>query len=342
MNDNIKYIDATNTEIIEDSLNSSYKEYTLNDCVLVRTTDIFPFNGVVQSPINGNAYEFGNSMYFHEIIINELKEKYPNHFSDEKESDKYFSDLSQYKVVFETMRRTVHFTINGLVGSTAYGNFDNRPYVILEPLKFHMDESLKGLRVEDSYFEGDFSLSNECAIVIDENTFNKISFNPNYSSELEKFKIYVYKGNQQNAVSLALNDMRYDSFLVSSNGYVNGINDDSAAFKMYKFINAFAQKNNIPQERHFYSQINYEDALVRNEKSETIHTMHLMYILDNSNVPSDLSEKIKMFLEEKIDVSNLLKSLVQYIGFEQLKKLTKEFNDNYIESLNKGKNSKKI
>ena len=340
MEPRIKYIDATNVEIIEDSLDNRDKEYSINDCVMVRTTDIFPFDGIVQAPINGNAYEFSKSTYFGEIIIKMLKDKYPNHFMDEEVSEKYSKELSEYAVVFETLRRTVHFTINGLVGSTAYGNFDNRPYVILEPLKHHLDTSMRGLRVEDTYFDNDVSLSDECAIVIDEKIYNEISKDTNYIEDLKGFKIYVYRGSQQNAVALALNDMGYDSFLVSSHGYVNGMEENSPSSKMYDFVNDFATANNISRERHFYSKLNYEDALARNEKSEEINKMHLMYVLDNSNIPKEVIDTIMYVLEVNDDITHLLEQIINQIGFEKLKALTQEFNNNYIETLKKGKNSK--
>lgn len=342
MEDRIKYIDATNTEIIEDSLNSTNKEYSLNDCVIVRTTDVFPFDGIVQSPINGNAYEFGNSNYFGEIVNRMLKDKYPNIFTDENEEKKFFDELNEYKVVFETLRRTSHFTINGLVGTTAYGNFDNNPFVIIDPLKYHLDNSIRGMRVEDTYFEGDLSLSNESAIVIDEGTYNKISKDPKYSNDLAKFKIYVYKGCQQNAVSLALNDMGYDSFMVSSNGYVNGIDGHSRASKMYNFVNEYIKNNNIPNERHFYSQINYEDALARNEKSNQINMMHLMYVLENSNISPEVIDGINYALEVKSDITGILEQVINQISLEKLKTLTKEFNNNYIETLKNNKDSKLV
>lgn len=342
MKPNIKYIDATNIEIIEESLDNSNKEYSTNDCVMVRTTDVFPLGGIVQTPINGNAYEFSKSMYFGEIIIKMLKEKYPNYFIDGDDAKNYSKELREYDVVFETLRRTTHFTINGLVGSTAYGNFDNRPYVILEPFKHHFDKSIKGLRVEDTYFDEDIYLSDECAIVIDEDAYNKIVKDPNYINDLSKFKIYVYKGDQQNAVSLALNDMGYDSFLVSSHGYVNGIDENSAAYKMYNFINKYAKENNIPQEKHFYSQINFEDALARNSKSEEINMMHLMYVLKNSNVSPELIDAINLTISMKGDVTSLIEAVVKEVGLEKLKSLTKEFNSNYIKSLKTGKNSRTL
>lgn len=342
MESNVKYIDATNVEIIEDSLDNSNKEYSIDDCVMVRTTDIFPFDGIVQTPINGNAYGFASSLYFGEIVSEMLRNKYPNRFIIEEDEKKFFKELHEYEVVFEILRRTSHFTINGLVGSTAYGNFDNRPFVIIDPLKHHLNKSMLSLRVEDTYFNSDVSLSSECAIVIDDKTFNQISKDSNYIEDLKKFKIYVYKGNQQSAVSLALNDMGYDSFMVSSHGYVHGIEEDSPSSKMYDFVNDFAIKNNISREKHFYSEINYEDAMVRNKKSEEINKMHLMHILDNSKVSPELSEQIKLLLEYKQDMTDLLQQVIQQIGFEQLKLLTQEFNKNYIEKLQKGKNSKTI
>ena len=77
MLNNIKYIDAVNIDVIDDLVEDSSKQYSIDDCVLIRTTDVFPFDGVVETPINGNAYEFSKSMYFGEIIIDMLKNKYP-------------------------------------------------------------------------------------------------------------------------------------------------------------------------------------------------------------------------------------------------------------------------
>lgn len=340
-NNNIKLIDATNVETIEDSIKHSHKQYSIEDCIMVRTTDIFPFDGIVQTPINGNAYEFGKSTFLGDIIVKELNKKYPNHFYDEDEANKYSNELKEYAVIFETLRRTVHFTLNGLVGSTAYGNFDNKPFVIFEPLKYHLNESLKSLRVEDTYFDDDLCLSDESAILISEEIFNQISKDPNYINDLQRFNIYIYNGNQQVAVSKVLNDMGYDSFLISSHGYVNGINDGSAASNMWHFTVDFAKKNNFSLEKHFYSKINLEDALMREEKSKEIDKLHLLYIIDNSTVSPDLGEKIKLLLESNESINDLLELLVEQIGFEQLKKLTKDFNNNYIASLNKAKNSKK-
>ena len=336
---NIKYIDTTNTDVIDDIVEDSSKQYSIDDCVMVRTTDVFPFDRIVQTPVNGNAYGFGHSSFFKETLIQEMKKKYPNHFSDEVEAQKFSEELNEFNVVFETLRRTVHFTLNGLVGSTAYGNFDNKPFVIFEPLKYHLNSSLKSLRVEDVYFDENQLLSNEASILISEDVFKKISVDDKYIKNLENFNIYVYKGNQQVAVASVLNDMGYDSFLVSSNGYANGL-EDGPANNMWNFTTSFAKQNNIGLEKHFYSKINYEDSMLRAEKGKEIDKQHLIYVLNNSTVLPELSEKIILLLEIGNVTDDLIEELVGQIGLEQLKKLTQEFNNNYIAKLNKSKTFK--
>lgn len=61
---NIAYID----ESMYDTLtNVSKNDYTVDDCVMVRTTDIFPKDRMVITPKNGGAYGFGRSVIFEEF-----------------------------------------------------------------------------------------------------------------------------------------------------------------------------------------------------------------------------------------------------------------------------------
>lgn len=342
-----KFIDATNMEVEGDSIEYSDKEYTIDDCILVRTTDIFPRNGIIQTPANGNAYSFGDSSFFGEIIRKKIKEEYPNHEFDVEQGEKYVEELNKFSVCFETCRSTIHFALNGLVGSSPYGDFSGKPFVIFEPLKYHLDESLKCLRVEDVYFDDDMQLSNESSILISEENFNKMSNDLEFLEELKKFKVYIFKGNQQVAVEQVLSDLGYDSFLISTNGYTNGLKTGMAASSMWNFTTEFAIKNNISLDRHFSSQINYEDAIKRQEKGKEIDKLHLKYILDNSNVSQELRIQLEQLLNENISDSlikymePLIEQLVDQVGLDVLEQLTKEFNNIYIEQLKISKNKVK-
>jgi len=334
----LNFIDTTNKELTKDSTDYSDKKYTINDCILVRTTDIFPTDGIIETPINGNAYEFGKSSIIGEAVAKKLREKHPDYYMTLEAGEKYSKELSEFEVCFETCRRTIHFTLNGLVGNSAYGNFDNKPFVIFEPLKYHLDDSLKSLRVEDVYFDKNMQLSNEATILISEEYFEKLSNNLECLETLKNFKIYVYRGNQQAAVSQVLSNLGYDSFLISSNGYSNGLNDGMAASNMWKCVNKFAIENNISLDRHFYSKINYEDSINRSEKANEIDKMHLNYLLDNSNVSIELREAINELMSNNLSIlESITEEVVEQIGLERIKELTKEFNQNYIKELNSTK-----
>lgn len=338
MEEKIKFIDTTHMEVNSDSVEYTDKQYGINDCILVRTTDIFPMDGIIQTPINANAYGFGRSSIMGDAISKKVREKHPNYFMSESAGERYSRELAEFDVCFETCRRTIHFSMNGLVGSTVYGNFDGKPFVIFEPFKYHLDSSLKSLRVEDVYFDNDMKLSRECSILIEENYLRENSNNLELLEQLKNFKVYVYRGNQQAAVSKVLSDLGYDSYLISSNGYSNGLSDRMAASKMWRFVNDFAKENNISLERHFTSQINYEDSTARQEKAREIDIKHLTYILDNSNVSEELKNKIVSLLYEHPSyLEPLMDELVSELGLEQIKELTKKFNDIYIQQLNNTK-----
>jgi len=336
---NITFLDCTNNQEITDTANYAYKDYTIDDCIIVRTTNVFPLDGIIKTPIHGNAYEFGNSTLIGEAIGEILSAKYPNYFFDEEHEKGYKEEKKDCQVVFETLRRTTHFVMNGVVQSHTQGNFDNSPIVIMDPLKYHMDSSLKCLRVEDVYFDDDLTLSNEAVIMIDENSFNKISNNLESLETLQRFKVVVYRGDKQAAVKQTLESLGYDFFLISTNGYTNGLDDNSAAKTMYDFCSDFAEKNNISLDKHFRSEINVEDTKNRRIKGEEIDKLHLSYLLDNSSINESKKEQIKILLETNANnLKEVLRDFVNEIGLEQIKKLTKEFNDGYINTLGSSKN----
>lgn len=343
---NLKYIDVSNIEYYGDSVKYTDKEYTIEDCILVRTTDIFPKNGVVQTPLNAKACGKGESFYLGDIIYEKLKQKYPNRSIETIEEEKFSKELEKFNVCYQSYRSTIHFCINGLVGSHSYGNFGSRPFIILEPLKYHFDNSLTGLRVEDTYFNDNMKLSNECVILIKEDMFKAISNNLEYLNELKNFKVYVFKGNEQIAVKEVLKDLGYDAFTVTSNGYYNGLDDSLAAGKMYRYINHFSTENNISLERHYYSKIKEEDDNKLFEHTKEVDKQHLLYLVDNSNIPNELRQNIKQVLEEidsisylKIILEPMLENFVDLVGLDEISKLTSEFNNNFINNLNLSKAS---
>ena len=308
--------------------------YNINDCVLIRKTGTFPKDNIVETPIHGFAYEFGTST----IIGDALKDKLREQYSD---NNKFREELDKYDVYFETYRRTIHFTINGVVADSLYGQF-SYPYAIIEPLKHHVnDSSLKSLRVEDTYFTDDIKSSNESIVLIPEDEAvlleEKYGFNG--------MNIRTYKGSLEDAIKNVLTELGYDFFEVCDHGYRKGLDSGTKDSEMFEFIYEYSKNNGISQERHFYSEINYEDREKRQEEAEKIDELHLKYILDSGLVSEELIQKIDELFEirryYKSKFNELMRQLIDEVGLDNLLALTEQFNKMMVDLNTKKKNNKK-
>lgn len=357
-NKNIIFLDCSKKDIVFDSVDKKYNDYTLEECVIIRTTDVFPFDKIIQTPSNGNAYGFGISSIMDDAITKKKQEINYKNFND---NELLLKELKKYEVCHEILRTTIHFTINGLVGSHAYRNFEGRPYIIIEPLKYHIkDESLLSLSVEDTYFNSDMALSEEVAIIIKEDKFNEIKDNPEYISTLEKFKVYVYRGsNEKAAVQQTLHHLGYDSFIVNNHGYVNGWETDAAANKMCDFIGKLGDEFSKSKIKHFGSPLYMMENINISKKAKIIDTELFIYIINNSTtITQEEKNKILMtlkkdttqteqlralqinfsFPEEQLynvpaNLKDIMSEIIEKITLKEIAKLTKEFNEIYINRL---------
>lgn len=297
--------------------------YTINDCVLIRKTGAFPENGIIQTPINGLAYEFGKSTILGDAIYDKLREEYTN-------PEDLIREGKKYDVYFETYRRTIHFTINGVVADSLYGQFPY-PFAIIEPLKHHVDDdSLETLRVEDTYFTDDMKLSDETIILIPEEEREKLT----ERYDLTGLNIRTYTGELEQAIKDELQQAGYDFFDVNDHGYRKGLDSGTKDSEMYTFIYEYCQAHGIPQKKHFYSDINYEDQQKRMEEAERMDELHLKYILDSGLVSEEVVERTKALLEDrryyKKEFNELMRQVVDQVGLEKIAELTTEFNQKMI------------
>ena len=295
--------------------------FELKDCILIRKTTRFPEKGIVQIPRHGKAYSFGPSL-IGDAIMDELKKTY-------HDPEELIKESKKYHVYFETQRSTIHFTINGAVADSIYGNFDY-PYAILEPLEEHiMDESLLGLRVEDTYFGDDMKLSSRAILLVPEEEI--FSLENNYPDET--FVIRTYQGSLDEAIEKECERLGYPFFEINKHGYSEALHD-SPARDMFQMINRCAEDHHISQERHFYSERNKEDHELLEKESEKVDLEYLEYLFDNGLENQELKEKISDLYPKKNyhkqEFDELLRELVNNIGLEKIEFLTKAFNQEKI------------
>lgn len=314
-------IDPNFKEYLKDN---SIEPYTIDDCVLVRTTNVFPFYHEIHTPLYDGVYDFGGSIFFHNIIVDKLKKTFGDQWEDEYE---------KYKVFSENLRDTLHFTINGLVQSHMQGNFEGRKFIIIEPLKYHIDGSIRSLRPEDTYYKGNMILSDEASLIISDEVFKIIKDDPNYADQFEIYNIFVYRGNNQTlAVREVLNRLGYDSFLISNSYYTyNG--SDYPANDMTFFLNELSKSNDIPQTRHSLSDDYNDEMEMRRKSAEWIDKRHLSYLLENSGVSNEFKKKVlelsRFYYNDEF--KKIALEFLDKIGLERFSILTQEFNEMMIE-----------
>ena len=314
-------------------------DYNIEDCVLVRTTNHFPFGGIIQTPENANAimsdYPYGMSYSIEKIISNLPIE-------ERKELE------GRLKVNQRVRRKTLHFCINGLVGSHMYGDFSSRPFIIIEPLKYHIeDPRLLSLRPEDTFFKGDIQLSNEAVIIIRSEVYEMIKDSEKYKSELSKYKIVLYHGDDEViAVNKTLNNLGYDAFVISGHGYSNLPYAEASICKMNSFIYEYAKSHNISSDPHFYSDERYESIEQSSEESELISKNIIQIMTSQLNKSEEEREKLIKIVEKDIylteeDIENFSEFINEY-GPYNFANLIAQINEQFNQEIVSGEGVKKL
>ncbi len=303
--------------------------YSIDDCVLIRKTSIFPKNHIVQTPVHGMAYDFGKSEYLGDAIGDVIREMCPP-----GDSEKFLEEFRKYYVYFETYRSSIHFTINGVVANSLYGEFDY-PYAIIEPLKYHInDEQLKTLRVEDTYFDDDIELSEDAIILVPEDKAMELDEEYDFS----KYTVRTYNGEIGEAIKEVLEEKGYDFFTCNDHGYVHGWDTGTKDAEMYDYISELAGEKGIPQKEHFYSELNHEDIRRRIEAAEVTDLLHLQMVLDSGLVSEEVKDEIIRLLPEKeyhkLRMKELMRKVVDEVGLDKLFLITQEFNKQMVEERN--------
>lgn len=341
---------VTEEMIEQDRENVEKDHYEVEDCCLVRATDIFPEDKRITTPKNSGAYMYDSSDVLGNAIRKAVRAKYSEKMTEEEEKG-FYEELSEYEIFFPLERTTIHFTLNSLVSSHMFGNFDDRPFIILEPLREHItSDFLTGMRVEDTYFNDDMELSESAVVMMRKEIFLEYMSDDEKRERLKNMNVIVFEGEEDKAVRYVLHDLGYNAFEVASDGF--GMVDlASEERKMLDFVTDFALKNGISRDRHFDSVSRYNDCRRQYYTCKEFSRNHYVYILENSpEVDYDLAtDLLYTFDNTSIDSSNYeigdneeADKIVSIIGLDKIKELTKIHNEMVLAKHNMMKNNEKV
>ena len=325
--------------------------YTLEEMFLVRTTDVLPTDKKVKSVSYDNGILKGNSFIFEEILYN------------------FSKDIrNKCQVAYNGYRSTVHFCLNGLVGNHAYGYFSERKYLILEPFKYHINDSnIISLRSEDTFFKDYINLY-EATIIMPKSIYEVLKDNntlTNYQIITYDFtkeqiqEMYPIKEgfgieysqicSEQDLVRCALQLLKAPYFIISSHGY----SDNLKSQNMNELISKIRQEHNLGFSPHFNSPIHRKDTYQNEKNSIESDINHYIYVVSNSGLNQTIIDELLYFVpflqnennfngirlysklrynNQVIDKSLFDTKLTEFlnkIGIDKFIELTKEYNDNF-------------
>lgn len=172
----VEEVMKTNQQVREMQELKKYDEYTKDDIMLVRTTEKFP-DGRVIKPLSDAVFVSKNgSNFIYQAMYYELN----------------CEELEKLKSCEMFYRSTVHFTENGFVLSHMYGNFDNRQFIILDPLNEHVGVSdIRNFAGQDTFIKGNVTLSEKAIFIVKAENYEAIK---QAHPEIENFNVVLYNG----------------------------------------------------------------------------------------------------------------------------------------------------
>lgn len=323
-----KEVERKNEYLASERMKDSITE---EDLILVRSTDVFPKHRLIET-----------------IDKHTMPEPMPSYFAKELKERIDSKEFSQYDVLDFINRRTIHWTLNGLVGDHQYGKFSNRKYIIVEPLEEQIqNEGLLSLNEADTYFEQDMKLSPRATILMPIEQYGEVLKDPTSKKQLEGFDIAVYAGEDYIATKMLLHEKGYIFGDIGTWGYITNRNTDAGIYadKLEEGI------ENISEQLREEGRPIEETKIHRNSKSyaKDNERRYALYIegierfvdfLANKSDEELPGESIKRELlrREGLDYKKYasapevsLEEVIDSISVEKLRKITKEYNGYMLE-----------
>ena len=313
----------------EEQLN---KEYTINDFALIRTSNFLPEDHIIK-PICDIPFVTNINNVAHSAIFKILKERDNINVYNENEYEKFKELVNKYSPLSSQYRSTIHFTINGLVTSHGQGYFDDQDFIIIDKLNKHLGiDNIRCIRMEDTFINGNFNISNESIILINKEKYEKLK-QKNYW--LNKYNVVLYEGNEKLAVEKVLLEMGITPEKIEAHS--SKYSERTNSYESY--LDDISKKYNIEREPHFYSK-EYQEDDEKNILLWQIYDRHFYNLLfEYFNVDGDTSKNMIMYLtsnENRSKQEEVFEKFILNVGIDKYCDFVSKYNKNIVNLINQG------
>lgn len=210
------------------------KNNDLEKVVLVRATDVIPFDGVVKTLASSVNFKKDISSFISRMLepLLNLSGVLPNSadiFNPDFDYDEYVKKCAiikkRYLPFTMDYSSVAYYSLNGLCpddSTNGFGNntFSNKKCAILEPLKCHI-ESVISLHPTDTVIYGDQTLSKDHLILLKDEAYNNLS--KEEKEKLSDKNVRIFSGELSSAVDEVLDNSIYKKEKLTLSSSFNGV-----------------------------------------------------------------------------------------------------------------------
>lgn len=336
-------IDTTNPYLIEeferkkDDLDYEQRKkgfYDVDDFVMVRTTDFLNSKHTLE-PICKVPFVTNTNNIALSAMYDILKDKYNiDVLSEDEEYDKFKKMTYQYSPLSTQFRSTVHFTLNGLVSNHSKGTFDNRNFIVIDKLSKHLGiDDFRSIRMEDTFVSGEFPISNEAIILINESKYKQLLEAYPY---LNTYNVVLFKGNEKVATEMLLTSMNIVPEKIETHSA-----EYSRRTELYqKYFVSVTEEYKIEEMKHCYSPEYAEDDQKNLVLWQIYDTKFYNELFDYFALKNEEKEYMVEYLtsykHDSSEQTEMLKNFIMRVGLEKYQKFVTDYNQNIYDAISQG------
>jgi len=295
-------------------------KYDASDIAIVRATDHLPVDNKVVS-LSNVPFVIKQNDLAHEAV-DSIFEDQGLSYADRKQMARDMSPLST------KYRSSIHFCLNGVVLSHYYGNFDDYPFVIIEPFKYHEnDNNILAVRGEDTYFENELALSQDAKILVDEKYADKV-----LESGIDESKVIFYKGDREKATEVVLLEMGVVPEVIGKDYIIESDTSD--------LIRNFINEKKYPADKHCFSESYRQDDLKTEQLMQKYASDYYTYLYNSVYGDITGKEEEVSYLSTATPYSQIalysLKNVINQIGLDKYKEIVDTYNSSIMEKVASG------
>ncbi len=297
------------------------------ELILVRATDVLPINGVV---IPSSKSKFllkpaGTNLTF---AISDLLQENDNYgfFVSEEETERFFKDMYAATPYSSEYSSVICSSINAIVPEDTFHaselNYENRPFIIVEPLKYHINDNLLSLTPYEAIIKGPVNLSKEAVLFVDI-TKTDVDFN-HLNSNL---RVINCNGNLREMVANYFKHMGYPFEELDSYGRYKKSETSELVDSEIQKVN---ENYGIDNKKHKNTDIAKEDRERTIQLGDYYDDLFISCFTEEFNFPNEY-KKIMIKGELTKKKCEIFKQMVKFIGMDKYLEYVDKYNKTLLE-----------